>query len=75
MYPQVRDYSGAYEIHLLTCTITEDVVYSLPLTCHPRDLVSFDLQVRLVSIAWKTRLYISVSENYSCNCFFYNYCF
>ncbi|XP_042885608.1 FRAS1-related extracellular matrix protein 2-like, partial [Penaeus japonicus] len=47
----VRDYSGRYKVHLLPCTVTEDVAYSLPLLCNPRESVEFDLQVRFQQVS------------------------
>ncbi|XP_068203768.1 FRAS1-related extracellular matrix protein 2-like [Palaemon carinicauda] len=47
----VRDYSGLYIVRLLPCTENEDLLYSLPLICNPKDLVSFDLQVRFQQVS------------------------
>ncbi|XP_042229585.1 FRAS1-related extracellular matrix protein 2-like [Homarus americanus] len=47
----VRDYSGTYVVHLLTCTATTDLLYTLPLVCDPRDLLTFDLQVRFQQVS------------------------
>ncbi|XP_063592576.1 FRAS1-related extracellular matrix protein 2-like [Penaeus indicus] len=47
----VRDYSGRYKVLLLPCTVTEDVAYSLPLLCNPREAVEFDLQVRFQQVS------------------------
>nr|XP_045612860.1 FRAS1-related extracellular matrix protein 2-like isoform X2 [Procambarus clarkii] len=47
----VRDYSGSYVVHLLACTVVEDVLFSQPLVCNPRHLIPFLLQVRFQQVS------------------------
>ncbi|EPQ05541.1 FRAS1-related extracellular matrix protein 2 [Myotis brandtii] len=42
----VRDYSGTYTIKLLPCTTLLHQKYHLPVTCNPREPVTFDLDIR-----------------------------
>lgn len=42
----VRDYSGLYIVRLVPCTVTEDIEYSLPLECTPRNPITFELPIR-----------------------------
>ncbi|CAL1263090.1 unnamed protein product [Larinioides sclopetarius] len=48
---EVRDYSGLYLVKLVPCTVTDDVEYSNPPQCNPRDPVSFDLHVRFQQVS------------------------
>ncbi|XP_054706772.1 FRAS1-related extracellular matrix protein 2-like [Uloborus diversus] len=46
----VRDYSGLYHVKLIPCTVTDNVEFSTPPLCNPRDPVSFDLHVRFQQV-------------------------
>ncbi|XP_071544014.1 FRAS1-related extracellular matrix protein 2-like [Panulirus ornatus] len=61
----VQDYSGSYVIHLLPCTVNEDVAYSFPLICNPQDLIMFDLKVRFQQVS------DPVPEQFSLNTLFH----
>ena len=58
---QIKDYSGNYHVMLVPCTTSIDQEYSLPLECHPREPVPFDLQIRFQQIS------DPVPEEYSLN--------
>ncbi|KAJ7997493.1 hypothetical protein DPEC_G00229600 [Dallia pectoralis] len=47
----VRDYSGLYRVILLPCTTALNVEFSLPPVCHPRELVTFDLDIRFQQVS------------------------
>ncbi|KAK6168396.1 hypothetical protein SNE40_020939 [Patella caerulea] len=47
----VKDYSGMYNIKLVPCTTPMDQEYSLPVTCNPRDALSFDLPIRFQQVS------------------------
>ncbi|ESO98011.1 hypothetical protein LOTGIDRAFT_174476 [Lottia gigantea] len=47
----VRDYSGMYTIKLIPCTTPMDQEYSLPITCNPRDPLTFDLPIRFQQVS------------------------
>ncbi|KAB0404833.1 hypothetical protein E2I00_005540, partial [Balaenoptera physalus] len=42
----VRDYSGTYTVKLLPCTTPSHQEYRLPVTCNPREPITFDLDIR-----------------------------
>ncbi|XP_013783559.1 FRAS1-related extracellular matrix protein 2-like, partial [Limulus polyphemus] len=50
-FQSVRDYSGNYDIKLIPCTATDDMEYSRPLECNPRDPITFDLQIRFQQVS------------------------
>nr|XP_060493277.1 FRAS1-related extracellular matrix protein 2-like [Panthera onca] len=47
----VRDYSGTYTVKLLPCTIPSNQEYRLPVTCNPREPVTFDLDIRFQQVS------------------------
>ncbi|XP_071035799.1 FRAS1-related extracellular matrix protein 2 [Parasteatoda tepidariorum] len=47
----VKDYSGLYNVKLIPCTVTEEMQYSYPPQCNPRDPVDFDLHVRFQQVS------------------------
>ncbi|XP_077014161.1 FRAS1-related extracellular matrix protein 2 [Tamandua tetradactyla] len=47
----VRDYSGAYQVELLPCTAPATQGYRLPVTCSPREPISFDLDIRFQQVS------------------------
>lgn len=47
----MRDYSGLYHVKLVPCTVTEEVAFSVPPQCNPREPVSFELHVRFQQVS------------------------
>ncbi|KAI7790051.1 putative fras1 related extracellular matrix protein 2b [Triplophysa rosa] len=47
----VRDYTGTYTVKLLPCTASLNVEYTLPPVCHPREPVTFDLDIRFQQVS------------------------
>ncbi|XP_004711328.1 FRAS1-related extracellular matrix protein 2, partial [Echinops telfairi] len=47
----VRDYSGTYTVRLLPCSTPPHQSYRLPLTCNPREPVTFDLDIRFQQVS------------------------
>ncbi|XP_012790681.2 FRAS1-related extracellular matrix protein 2 [Sorex araneus] len=47
----VRDYSGTYTVKLLPCTAPSYQEYRLPVTCNPREPVTFDLDIRFQQVS------------------------
>ncbi|XP_007950639.1 FRAS1-related extracellular matrix protein 2 [Orycteropus afer afer] len=47
----VRDYSGTYTVKLLPCTTPSHQEYRLPVTCNPREPVTFDLDIRFQQVS------------------------
>lgn len=50
LFFQVRDYSGTYTVKLLPCTTPSHQEYHLPVTCSPREPVTFDLDIRFQQV-------------------------
>uniref|UniRef100_A0A8C0L9X7 FRAS1-related extracellular matrix protein 2 n=1 Tax=Canis lupus dingo TaxID=286419 RepID=A0A8C0L9X7_CANLU len=47
----VRDYSGTYTVKLLPCTAPSHQEYHLPVTCSPREPITFDLDIRFQQVS------------------------
>lgn len=47
---KVRDYSGTYTVKLVPCTTPLHQEYRLPVTCNPREPVTFDLDIRFQQV-------------------------
>ncbi|XP_061537316.1 FRAS1-related extracellular matrix protein 2b [Phycodurus eques] len=47
----VRDYSGAYTVKLLPCTSPPSLEFAVPPVCHPREPVTFDLDIRFQQVS------------------------
>ncbi|KAL0994887.1 hypothetical protein UPYG_G00128790 [Umbra pygmaea] len=47
----VRDYSGLYTVKLLPCTTAQNLEYSIPPVCNPRDPLTFDLDIRFQQVS------------------------
>ncbi|XP_060050888.1 FRAS1-related extracellular matrix protein 2 isoform X2 [Erinaceus europaeus] len=47
----IRDYSGTYTVKLLPCTTPSHQEYRLPVTCNPREPVTFDLDIRFQQVS------------------------
>ena len=50
LFLKVRDYSGTYTVKLLPCTTPSHQEYRLPVTCNPREPVTFDLDIRFQQV-------------------------
>ncbi|KAM6907319.1 FRAS1-related extracellular matrix protein 2a [Xenentodon cancila] len=47
----VRDYSGAYTVRLIPCTAAQNMEYTVPPVCSPREPVTFDLDIRFQQVS------------------------
>ncbi|XP_048197421.1 FRAS1-related extracellular matrix protein 2 [Perognathus longimembris pacificus] len=47
----VRDYSGTYTVKLVPCTTPSSQEYRLPVTCNPREPITFDLDIRFQQVS------------------------
>ncbi|XP_026184383.1 FRAS1-related extracellular matrix protein 2a isoform X2 [Mastacembelus armatus] len=47
----VRDYSGTYTVKLIPCTSAQNVEYTVPPVCSPREPVTFDLDIRFQQVS------------------------
>ncbi|XP_077984509.1 extracellular matrix protein 3-like [Glandiceps talaboti] len=47
----VRDYSGNYIIKLVPCSTANEIEYSLPIVCNPRDPITFELPIRFQQVS------------------------
>lgn len=47
---QVRDYSGTYTVKLIPCTTAQNMEYTVPPVCSPREPVVFDLDIRFQQV-------------------------
>ncbi|XP_069576848.1 LOW QUALITY PROTEIN: FRAS1-related extracellular matrix protein 2a [Brachyistius frenatus] len=47
----VRDYSGTYTVKLIPCTTAQKMQYTVPPVCSPRELVTFDLDIRFQQVS------------------------
>uniref|UniRef100_A0A8C5C0N3 FRAS1 related extracellular matrix 2a n=1 Tax=Gadus morhua TaxID=8049 RepID=A0A8C5C0N3_GADMO len=47
----VRDYSGAYTVKLIPCSTAQNMEYSVPPVCNPREPVTFDLDIRFQQVS------------------------
>ncbi|KAI4814202.1 hypothetical protein KUCAC02_003406 [Chaenocephalus aceratus] len=47
----VRDYSGTYTVKLIPCTTSQNMEYTLPPVCSPREPVTFDLDIRFQQVS------------------------
>lgn len=47
----VRDYSGTYTVKLVPCTAPPSVEYSFRPVCHPREPITFDLDIRFQQVS------------------------
>ncbi|EHB17514.1 FRAS1-related extracellular matrix protein 2 [Heterocephalus glaber] len=47
----IRDYSGTYTVKLVPCTTPSNQEYRLPVTCNPREPVTFDLDIRFQQVS------------------------
>ncbi|XP_004577563.2 FRAS1-related extracellular matrix protein 2 [Ochotona princeps] len=47
----VRDYSGTYTVKLVPCTTPSSQEYRLPITCNPREPITFDFDIRFQQVS------------------------
>lgn len=47
---QVRDYSGTFTVKLIPCTTAQNMEYTLPPVCSPREPVTFNLDIRFQQV-------------------------
>uniref|UniRef100_G3VZM2 Calx-beta domain-containing protein n=1 Tax=Sarcophilus harrisii TaxID=9305 RepID=G3VZM2_SARHA len=47
----IRDYSGTYTIKLVPCVAAPQQEHTLPMTCHPREPIAFDLDIRFQQVS------------------------
>ncbi|XP_029030012.1 FRAS1-related extracellular matrix protein 2a [Betta splendens] len=47
----VRDYSGTYTVKLIPCTTAQNLEYTVPPVCSPREPVTFDLDIRFQQVS------------------------
>lgn len=47
---QVRDYSGTYTVKLIPCTTAQNMEYTVPPICSPREPITFDLDIRFQQV-------------------------
>uniref|UniRef100_A0A8C0FA62 FRAS1 related extracellular matrix 3 n=1 Tax=Bubo bubo TaxID=30461 RepID=A0A8C0FA62_BUBBB len=47
----VRDYSGTYTVKFIPCTAAPGQQYALPVICHPRDPIAFDMDIRFQQVS------------------------
>uniref|UniRef100_A0A3Q2CQN1 FRAS1 related extracellular matrix 2a n=1 Tax=Cyprinodon variegatus TaxID=28743 RepID=A0A3Q2CQN1_CYPVA len=47
----VRDYSGTYTVKLIPCTTSQNIEYTVPPICSPRQALTFDLDIRFQQVS------------------------
>ncbi|KAG9347099.1 hypothetical protein JZ751_006026 [Albula glossodonta] len=47
----VRDYSGTYTVKLIPCSASPNREYSIPPVCHPREPLTFDMDIRFQQVS------------------------
>ncbi|XP_051535522.1 FRAS1-related extracellular matrix protein 2-like [Myxocyprinus asiaticus] len=47
----VRDYSGTYTVKLVPCTAPPSIEYTFRPVCHPREPITFDLDIRFQQVS------------------------
>ncbi|MEQ2277556.1 FRAS1- extracellular matrix protein 2, partial [Xenotaenia resolanae] len=47
----VRDYSGTYTVKLIPCTTSQNMEYTVPPVCSPREHLTFDLDIRFQQVS------------------------
>lgn len=53
MFPsasKVRDYSGTYTVKLVPCIASPNGEFSIPPVCHPREPLTFDVDIRFQQV-------------------------
>ncbi|XP_072231533.1 FRAS1-related extracellular matrix protein 2a [Leuresthes tenuis] len=57
----VRDYSGTYTVKLTPCTTAQNMEYTIPPICSPREPVTFDLDIRFQQVSDPVALEFSLN--------------
>ncbi|KAG5285317.1 hypothetical protein AALO_G00002060 [Alosa alosa] len=47
----IRDYSGAYTVKLIPCSASPNGEFSIPPVCHPREPLTFDMDIRFQQVS------------------------
>ncbi|XP_028833637.1 FRAS1-related extracellular matrix protein 3 isoform X2 [Denticeps clupeoides] len=47
----IRDYSGTYSVKLIPCTSSPAGEFSIPPVCHPREPLTFDMDIRFQQVS------------------------
>ncbi|XP_043995934.1 FRAS1-related extracellular matrix protein 2-like [Gambusia affinis] len=47
----IRDYSGTYTVNLIPCTTSQNMEYTVPPVCNPREYLAFDLNIRFQQVS------------------------
>ncbi|XP_045072817.1 FRAS1-related extracellular matrix protein 2-like, partial [Coregonus clupeaformis] len=47
----VRDYSGTYSVKLIPCSTSQNMEYTIPPVCNPREHVTFHLDIRFQQVS------------------------
>ncbi|KAJ8000694.1 hypothetical protein DPEC_G00183020 [Dallia pectoralis] len=47
----VRDYSGTYTVKMIPCSASPNGEYSIPPVCHPREPLTFDMDIRFQQVS------------------------
>ncbi|KAL1023755.1 hypothetical protein UPYG_G00045680 [Umbra pygmaea] len=47
----VRDYSGTYTVKLIPCSASPNGEFSIPPVCHPREPLTFDMDIRFQQVS------------------------
>ncbi|KAM4603610.1 FRAS1-related extracellular matrix protein 3 [Polymixia lowei] len=47
----VRDYSGTYTVKLIPCSASPNGEFSIPPVCHPREPITFDMDIRFQQVS------------------------
>lgn len=48
---QVRDYSGTYTVKMVPCIASPNGEFSIPPVCHPREPLTFDMDIRFQQVS------------------------
>lgn len=51
---QVRDYSGTYTVKMVPCIASPNGEFSIPPVCHPREPLTFDMDIRFQQVSLVT---------------------
>ncbi|XP_059902249.1 FRAS1-related extracellular matrix protein 3 [Gadus macrocephalus] len=47
----VRDYSGTYTVKMIPCSASPNGEFSIPPVCHPREPITFDMDIRFQQVS------------------------
>ncbi|KAM9436971.1 FRAS1-related extracellular matrix protein 2-like [Salvelinus alpinus] len=57
----VHDYSGTYRVNLIPCTTAQNMEYTVPPVCNPREPVTFHLDIRFQQVSEPVSLEFSLN--------------